>query len=89
MGCADAQEVCQLTPFLVFATAPDRKCKRLQPLQSFDFRSQLGDAACRCGLVKNLLLGSLDLVLGRLLQIFIQAATKSRVAEKALQRQGL
>src|SRR6202034_3853346 len=63
------QEVRQLPPFFVVATAPDRQRQRLKALERRDFRFQFGNRARGRRLIEDGSFGLLDFVFGRVLQV--------------------
>src|SRR5690606_23789862 len=81
-----AQERGQLLPLAILATAPDGLGKRLEALQDLDLGFELVDRARRGRLVDDLLLGGLELVLGRVLEVLdiLGAERRDRGDERRL-----
>ena len=82
-----AEQVRQLAPLGVLAAAPDFRGQRLQARERGDLDRELGERGRRRGLVEDLLLGSLDLVLGGLVEI-LQIVVVERWSRHGRRRRG-
>src|SRR5207244_13415186 len=64
-----AEQAGELAPLPVLAAAPHSQREGLEAPKRLDLRLQLGDGARRGGLIEDLLLSSLDLIVGGVLQV--------------------
>ena len=82
-GCENRiQEVRQLAPLGVLAVAANVGRKCLQPREGLNLELQLRDGARGSGLIEDLLLGCLDLVFGRVLEVLDVVGIEHRLGPR-------